>query len=149
MNIISGFGLQVQVSASNTFPGVGFTVTQFADDSDPFDIPSLQISDKAMGLNGDLIAWSKANPIIITLNVIPSGTDDINLGILLNANRVSRGKSSANDVITMTGVYPSGNIIVLDPGIITDGMIGNSVASAGRLKTKPYIFAFEAVSGVI
>ena len=64
---IAGFGAQVQVKASNTFPS-GFVVSQFADDADPFDIPSIQIADKAMGLNGDLVTWSKANPITITIN---------------------------------------------------------------------------------
>ena len=84
---ISGFDSAINIIASSTFP-VGFVVTQFADDSDPFDIPSLQIGDSAMGLNGDLLTWSKANPIKVTLNVVPLGDDDINLAILLEANRV-------------------------------------------------------------
>jgi hypothetical protein len=147
MNDISGFGLRVNVIASNTFP-VGFNVTQFADDADPFDLPSLQIGDTAMGLNGDLIRWSKANPIKITLNVVPGSLDDINLGILLEANRVGKGKLGAGDRITMTGLYPNGEFITLIEGTITDGMPGNSVASAGRMKSKAYIFAFENKIGV-
>lgn len=144
-NDISGFGLQIQVVASVTFPS-GFTVSQFADDGDPFDLPSIQIADKAMGLNGDLITWSKANPLPVTLNVIPNSDDDKNLGILFDANRVARGKQSARDVITMTGIYPDGSTITLTPGVITDGMPGNAVASSGRMKSKAYIFAFEGVS---
>ena len=101
MQNISGFGLIVNVLASNTFP-VGLLLSQFADDSDPFDIPSIQIADKAMGLNGDLIIWAKANPIIVTLNVVPQGTDDLSLAVLLEANRVGRGKVGARDIITMT-----------------------------------------------
>lgn len=144
-NDISGFGLQVQVNASVTFPS-GFTVTQFADDGDPFDIPSIQIMDKAMGLNGDLITWSKANPINITVNVVPAGDDDKNLAILLEANRVGKGKKSARDVITITGIYPDGSTINLTSGKITDGMPGSSVASAGRLKSKAYMFTFENIT---
>lgn len=144
-NDISGFGLQIQVVASVTFPS-GFTVSQFADDGDPFDLPSIQIADKAMGLNGDLITWSKANPLTVTLNVVPNSDDDKNLGILFDANRVARGKQSARDVITMTGIYPDGSTITLTPGVITDGMPGNAVASSGRMKSKAYIFAFEGVS---
>lgn len=145
MNNISGFGLQIQVVASVTFPS-GFTLSQFADDGDPFDLPSLQIADKAMGLNGDLITWSKANPVTVTVNVIPGSEDDINLGILYDANRVGRGKVPARDVITMTSIYPDASVITLTPGTITDGMPGNGVSSAGRLKTKAYSFAFEGVS---
>lgn len=145
MNNISGFGLQVQVIASVTFPS-GFTCSQFADDADPFDMPSIQIADKAMGLNGDLITWSKANPLPVTLSVIPGSDDDKNLAILFEANRVGRGKSSARDVITLVGIYPDGSTTTLTPGTITDGMPGNSVASAGRLKTKAYSFAMEGVA---
>jgi hypothetical protein len=139
---ISGFGAEVQIKASETFPS-GFTVTQFADDADPFDIPSLQIADKAMGLNGDLITWSKANPILITINVVPGSEDDSNLAILLEANRVGKGKTSARDTITIVAAYPNEGTLTLSEGKITDGMPGNSIASAGRLKSKAYQFAFE------
>jgi hypothetical protein len=146
MENISGFGLVVQVRASKTFPA-GFTVTQFADDGDPFDAPSIQVNDKAMGLNGDLIVWSKANPIAVTLNLISASADDKNMSILLEANRVGRGKQSAKDVITLTAIYPDGRTLTLTEGVITDGMPANSVASAGRMKSKPYIFAFENRTG--
>lgn len=147
MNDISGFGLKVQMIASVTFP-IGIVVTEFADDTDPFDLPSLQIADTAMGLNGDLISWSKANPIKVTLSVIANSLSDDLLAILLEANRVGRGKTGARDIITMTGIYPSGSFITLSNGIITNGMPGNGVASAGRLKTKTYEFAFENKIGI-
>ena len=147
MNDTSGFGLKVQMIASVTFP-IGIVVTEFADDTDPFDLPSLQIADTAMGLNGDLISWSKANPIKVTLSVIANSIGDDLLAILLEANRVGRGKTGARDIITMTGIYPSGSFITLSNGIITNGMPGNGVASAGRLKTKTYEFAFENKIGI-
>ncbi len=146
MENISGFGFLVNIIASNTFP-VGLLINEFADDSDPFDIPSIQIADKAMGLNGDLIVWSKANPIIITLNVIPGSFSDLNLSILGQANRVGKGKTGARDIITMTGIYPSNVPITLTNGVITDIMPGNAVASSGRLKSKAYSFAFESQVG--
>lgn len=142
MQDISGFGIQVTLIASVTFPA-GFTITEFADDSDPFDVASQQLADKAMTLNGDLLAWAKANPIETTINVIPQSEDDVNLAILAEANRVGRGKTGARDIITLTGVYPNGNGVIFSSGIITDAMVGNSVAGAGRLKSKPYVFSFE------
>lgn len=142
MENISGFGLSIQVNATTTFPA-GFTLTQFADDGDPFDLPSIQIADKAMGLNGDLITWSVAQPVNITINVIPDSEDDRNLSILLEANRVGRGKQSARDEVTVVGIYPDGSTISLSPGIITDGMPSSGVASSGRKKSKAYMFTFE------
>ena len=142
MQNISGYGLKINLQASNTFPN-GITLTEFADDNDPLDVPSLQIADSAMGLNGDLIIWSKATPIKVTLNVIPSGADDRNLGILLEANRVGKGKVGARDIITMTLIFPANNFVHLINGAITDGIPFSPVASAGRLKTKSYALTFE------
>lgn len=139
---ISGFGLRIALFASRTYPG-GLVLTQFADDADPFDIPSLQIRDKAMGLNGELIVWSKANPIPITLNVIPDSDDDLDLAALFNANRVAKNKISARDVIVISGIYPDGSRVTLSQGYITDGAPGKSIASAGRMKSKAYSFVFE------
>ena len=143
MENISGFGLRANLIASNTYP-VGFIISEFADDSDPFDLPSLQIADSAVGLNGDLIVWSKANPIKFVLSVVPTSLDDINLSILLQANRPSRGKIPSRDVITLTGIYPSGDFVTLTNGIITDGIPANAVSSAGRFKSKTYNFSFES-----
>ena len=144
-NDVSGFGVRVRLVASVTFPA-GITLSQFADDADPFDLPSIQVADKAMGVNGDLVTWSKANPILATLNLIPNSEDDRNMAVLLEANRVGRGKFSARDTITLTGIYPDGRSVTLSNGAITDGMPGQSIASAGRMKSKSYAFAFEGLS---
>jgi len=145
MQDISGFGSRVTVRASVTFPQ-GFTLTQFPDDADPFDSPALQIADKAMGLNGDMVKWSKANPVPLTLSVIPDTDDDRNMAVLFEANRVARGKQSARDVITVTIVYPDGKTKTFSQGCVTDGPPATGVASAGRKKTKSYVFAFETLA---
>jgi hypothetical protein len=146
-NDISGFGLKLWIVASNTYPA-GFPVSQFADDADPLDLPSITIAETGMGVNGDLVKWSKANPLKITVSVIPGSVDDINLGVLFDANRVARGKRGARDKITATVSYGDDAVAILKEGIITDGMPANSVASAGRLKSKTYGFTFEDVSRV-
>ncbi len=141
---ISGFGLVVTVMASNTFP-VGLPITQFADDADPFDLPEIAIAETAMGLNGDLITWSSANPIQVTLNVIPDQADDIELNIIGEANRVGKGKQSARDTITIVGVYPNGRTVTCKLGKMTNYQPSTGVASAGRFKTKKYDFMFENI----
>lgn len=142
MNDISGFGIRVRVIGSVTFPS-GFDVTQFADDSDPFDLPSMQIRDKAMGINGDLVTWSKANPVMASLALIPNSDDDRNMQVLFEANRVGKGKQGARDTVTLVAIYPDGRVWTGSQGVITDGMPGSGVASAGRLKSNVYQFAFE------
>ena len=139
---ISGFGVEARIVATTTFP-TGFAVTEFPDDADPIDIPSQQIADKAMSLNGDLVTWSTANHIPATFNVIPGSEDDLNMAVLLEANRVGQGKSSARDVVTAVITTPDGRTLTLTNGRITDGPVSNGIASSGRFKSKAYQFAFE------
>ena len=146
MTIISGVGLQIQLLSSVTFPGGGLILTQFADDTDPLDLGELQIGDGASGLNGDLEVWSKANPIEITLGIIPNSSDDINLGILFEANRPGKGKIVANDIITLTGIYQDGSTTTYTGGWCISYMPGLGVQSSARFKSKPYKFKFENVT---
>lgn len=139
---ISGNGLEIVVKGSVTFPS-GFSVTQLADDADPFDLPDITIGDTGMGVNGDLVSWSTPTPIDFNLAVVPNGDDDTNLGILFEANRAGKGKKSAKDVITITGIYPDGKKITLTNGVIILGKPGNSVTSAGRMRSGTYGFRFE------
>lgn len=144
---ISGFGLEIVLIASKTFP-IGINLTEFGDDADALDIPSIQIADKAMGLNGDPLYWSKATIIPVTLNVLPQGNDDLNLQILADANTVAKGKNLGRDEITLIVSLPNGRITTFKKGALTDIMASTSVASAGRFKTKGYVFGFGAVTNI-
>jgi hypothetical protein len=145
MTDISVFGIRIYLTASSTFPA-GISITEFADNADPMDVPTQQVGDAAMGVNGDLISWSKANPLAPVINVIPTGSNDINLAILLEANRASKGKVPARDRVDMIVYFPDGSTTTFINGVITEGMLVNSASSEGRLKTKPYSFKFESKS---
>jgi hypothetical protein len=147
-NDITGFGSAISLIASNTYPA-GIAITQLADDADPLDMASVKIADTAMGVNGDLVKWSRAITKPLTLSVIPGSLDDVNLAILANNNSASQGTINANDVITITVVYPDGSTVTFANGFITDAPFGNSIASAGRLKTKTYGFQFQSVVGAV
>lgn len=144
MNNVGGFGLKVTCIASQTFP-VGLTLSQFADDSDPFDNPAIPIHDSAMGLNGDLVYWKKATPIKISLGIIPGSDDDINLKILANVNRAGAGKQPVSDKINLIAIYPDGTKKALFNGMLTDAPLMGSVSSSGKLKSSVYSFVFENV----
>ncbi len=146
MSDVSGFGSVANVIASASFP-TGFPVTQFSDDTDAFDFPSIQIGDAAMGVNGDLITWSKANPLKGTISAIVGSTSDQALQTIYKNNLVGKGKTNVQDVITVTIIYPDFTQVTFTGGKMTDGMPGKSLSSAGRLKTRIYGFAFESVVG--
>src|ERR1700722_5071326 len=116
-NDITGFGAAVSLVASNTFP-VGIAITQFADDADSFDMASVKIADTAMGVNGDLIKWSRAIGKPITISVIPGSLDDINLTILASNNNATQGQLNAQDIITVTVVSPDQSVVTFANGFI-------------------------------
>lgn len=145
MQNISVFGISAVVKASTTFPN-GFTVTEFPDDTDPFDVPEVSIADSAMSINGELLVWSKPVPIEITVSVIPNSAADKNFEAIFNANLPTRNQKGARDEITISVVYPDGKIRNLAAGFMHTGspMLGGS--SAGRMKTRSYKFTFEKAS---
>ncbi|MDL2313392.1 hypothetical protein LJC36_00250 [Desulfovibrio sp. OttesenSCG-928-C14] len=143
---ITGTGMRIILIASNLFPA-GLTLSEFADDADPFDLPAIQLADKAMGLNGDLITWSSPVPLDVTINVIPDSDDDINLAALAEANRASKGKTPSRDIITMVRIFPGEKPTTLTPGRLTNAVPATSVASSGRKKSKAYTFTFEGKAG--
>lgn len=143
---ISGNGTIINLVASFTFPA-GIVLTAFADDADPIDLPTVQMGDAAKGLNADMVAWSTPNVIPATINIIPGSPDDRLLNILLQANTPGKFKFNSRDRISAAIYYPNGSFSFLSDGIITSGMVANSVASSARLKTKPYEFKFGEFSG--
>jgi hypothetical protein len=147
MSDITGFGTVITLVASITYP-VGFTFTSFPDDVDPVDIPSLQIGEGLMGVNGDLITYKKANPIPITIALLPNTVDQEAMNILLLANRPSQGKKYINDDITLVITFPNFKVITLSTGKIIEGVPGASITSVGRIKTFTYKFVFKDITGV-
>ena len=142
MENTSGFGFLLNLQADITFP-MGIIISQFPDDADPITAEPINIAESAMGLNGDLIVWQKAEPIKLSFSVIPGGDDDDNLAILADNNRVAKGKFPVQDSITIVKIFPNGNTETYANGILMSAPVGTGIASTGRLKTKTYSFAFE------
>lgn len=141
---VSGTGLTLVVRASRTFP-TGFPVTQFSDDTDPLDFPDMAIAEATMNINGDLVVSSTPTPINVTISLIPGSDDDNNMAVIYDANRAARGKRILGDEIMMVASYQDGTVITLLGGKLLTGNPGKSVASAGRVKSNSYSFAFQDI----
>lgn len=142
MQDISATGIKITIIAVPTFPQ-GFEISELADDADPLDFTDTQLADYNMGVNGDLVTWTKPAPLEVTLNAIPNTDGEKNLGILYDMNRAAKGKVSVRDLVTMIVSYPDGTRKIMSNGKIVSGAPANSVASSGRIKTKGYKFVFE------
>lgn len=145
MQNISGFGLTARLVASVSFPN-GFDVSAFADDADPLDTPDLELADTSMGLNGDLLVWSRPQGIEIVMNVIAKSDDDDNLAALFEANRLGKGKTSARDIVSGTFTYPNNLVAQVTQGVMVSGTALPAIVSAGRFKSRPYRFRFQNIS---
>lgn len=139
---VSAIGLSVSVRASKTFPN-GFQLTTFSDDTDPVDLPGVDIAELGMDVNGNLVVWSAPTPQTVTISVLPGTEEDDNLQVLLQANRAAKGRTSARDVITLVVSYGDGSTTTCREGRILNGPAAKSVASAGRMKSHTYTFGFQ------
>ena len=144
---ISGFGLEARLVASSTFP-TGITLTAFSDDGDALDTPDFQVADTGFGLNGDMVVWAKPGGIEAGFSIIPTSQDDVNLDVLMEANRVGKGKRGARDIVDIVVSYPNGTIVTFSSGIMVLGALTPGVQQQGRFKTRVYRFRFEKITKV-
>lgn len=142
---ISASGISCTFTFSKTYPN-GVQVNDWADDADPFDMPALIIAAVAMNVNGQMVSWSAPQPLLPTINVIPGSQSDIDLQIAFEANRPAAGKRISQDIVSVVATYPDGSTVTLSNGKMLSGAPGKSVANAGRLKSKPYAFAFQDIT---
>ena len=144
---ISAFGIGVYLSASKTYP-VGLFIDAFADDEDAVAFTRNEVGGSQMDLNGKLLAWSSANPIELTIGVIPHSAADKTLAVLLAANRPANFTTEANDRITLIVNYPDRTIRTFTGGCVIGGQSGASARSAGRLASNTYTFHFADMTTI-
>ena len=149
---VSGRGTGILLTSIPILP-VGLWIDQWPDDTDPFDVPGVDIAEVAMGLNGGLVRWLKAMPITYTLAVLPFSAADRALQLVWDSLRPAQtltigGLLPSVDNLQITLVYPQGIQLTLFDGTMTKGDPAPGLQSSGRLKTKIYEFAFGSIAGV-
>lgn len=142
---ISITGTIVTISASTTTGGAPIPLTAFADDTDLFDIPEVDLCEYELGVNGDPAIWTKTTPVEVTLSILPSTPDHELLTLITSMNRKEKGKTIARDNITLCRVAPNGETVTLSNGKLIKGSLSASFTSAGRMKTPTYTFRFAKV----
>ena len=142
---ISYTGAIITISASKTTGNLPIPLLAIPKDTDPFDIGDIDVGDAEIGNNGDMIYWQTANPVDITLALIPATPEHELLALILQLNRVEKGRLSVKDKITMTRTLPNGEVVVLSQGRILSGSVAPALTSSGRLKTPTYKFRFAKV----
>ena len=135
-------GATLRVISSVMFPS-GYTLSQFAADQDPFDFPEVTIGEGAVNINGTLVAHKTANPVQMTINVLPGSEDDRNLEMLFQANGSRR--STVMDTVSIVASYPDGTKKTALNGICVAYTPGKSTQANGSLKSRPYKFLFSEV----
>ena len=146
MSDVSANGMIVMLQASVTFPSP-IPLLNFASDSDPFDVPELEMLSAETNLNGEMVSWCTPKPVPVSISVIPDSATDILLGVLASNNRIGFGKPSTRDIINITVLYagaPKPRVFAL--GRMQTGNFGTGTNASGRRKSKTYKFVFQEVS---
>ncbi|CAH6851256.1 hypothetical protein EDB29_1011105 [Vibrio crassostreae] len=139
---VGHLGAVITLSASVTTSGVPVPLTDFPKDTDPFDIPDIEIAETEMGTNGDLISWSVANPLPLTIGAIPNTEMHVFLQTLLSRNRPEKGKRPVGDTFVLVRVLPNGEVATFTGGKMTGGSPIPSMGSSGKLSTPTFSFSF-------
>jgi hypothetical protein len=143
---VSGFGSSVIIIALSSFP-VGFSVTEFADDVDPFVVEAIEPTGYEMLYDGSLFAYDKAAAIKVALSVVAGTSDDINLKILLQARKGTAQVLNIPDITSMVVSYPDGGRVMFSNGTIIGGPLADTLQSTGRKKGNTYQFVFGSFAG--
>ncbi len=141
---VSHNGAIYTISASNTNANVPLPISAFPKDTDPFDVPNADIADMELGTNGDEISWNMAVVTESSCAVIPGTDDHETMQRIYDANKASKGKRSAKDLITVVRILPNGETTTFK-GRITSGPSTTSLASSGKIKTPVYGFKWFKV----
>lgn len=141
MNNIGTFGLLGYMVASRTMP-IGFPIRAFADDADSIQVHEVANGTVVLDLNGKVIRWTVANPVTVSIAVVPNSPEDEILAVIYNANRVSQTVRPANDSINFVLRFPNGGVRTFTQGRIVGGPSAPTATADARLIGNVYTFAF-------
>jgi hypothetical protein len=146
MQNLSAFGTGITVVALSTFP-VGFSLSEFADDSDPLVIDDVEPVGSENLVDGSIFFFDKAAPVKVVVSLIAGSQDDLNCKILLQARKGSSSIINIPDITSLVINYPSTGLVAFSEGSIVSGPLGDSIQQSGRFKGNKYTFMFGAFSG--
>ena len=140
----------------------GNIVLEFSDEGTPIEIPDIEVASSAMTMNGELVTWTKPNPINFNITVIPGSASDNALRNLLYAGHVGgrKGKPIDQDYVhidtatlEVPSIYTNGivtearsRVFVFTNGRLTAGPMGIGSNAEGKMSPRTYKFVFESVN---
>ncbi len=143
---ISVAGSGITVFSLSSFP-MGFRLSSFADDVDALVVEQTEVTGYEKLYDGNIFAFDKTSPIMLSVGIIPNTEDDINLKILLQKRKSTPSIIQIADDVTMVIAYADGGKNVFSRGTIIGGAIADSITSGGRKKSNTYNFAFGSFDG--
>lgn len=155
---MQGAKITLQCSAISA----GNIVLEFSDEGTPIEIPDIEVASSAMTMNGELVTWTKPNPINFSITVIPGSASDNALRNLLYAGHVGGRKGKAINqeyvhidtaTLEVPNIYTNGIVtqaknlkFVFANGRLTAGPMGIGSNAEGKMSPRTYKFVFESAS---
>lgn len=139
--------MAVNVAATGAWARIANeTITQFADDSAPFQVSNTAASHVQFDINGDFVKTSKWSPIEISISVIGGSEDDYKLWILLQQTKPQSNLSAEErrSLFRSSTFHINTREITLDDGMLIDGPDSLNVSQEGRITASTYTFSFKS-----
>lgn len=137
------------------------TISEFASDSDPIQVPELEVRNGEMNLNGELVTWAKPTPISFSVTLIPGSLSDKQLSAAIRSAHIGgKGENTQFDAVfvpslVLTTPYgqaqntltvASRDSWTFNNGYLNAGAPGQGTNSEGKSNSKTYTFTFESVT---
>ncbi len=144
--------MAIEVGASGTklhimACGISCTVSNFADDQQPFTVATHELVDAKHDINGNAVYGAKFGWIEISVGVIPDSQEDYELYGIASRTQGGLAKGMASKDVTLTIIPPGSNMLeqrVFVGGRMKSAPAEASITNEARKTGKVYTFIFNA-----
>lgn len=154
-------GAKIVLNAANGAQKISSNpITEFSDEGTPIDIPALEVAAGSMNLNGNLVTWTKPNPINVSFTLIPGSDSDNNLRSFLSAVSIggkgaSVGEAYITSMVLTVPAYTNGSTnnkndktFTFTNGRLISGQPAIGSNNDGKSSPSTWTFMFEGFEGV-
>lgn len=158
---ISMAGAKIVLNAANGAHKISSNpITEFSDENTPIDIPALEVAAGSMNLNGNLVTWTKPNPINVSFTLIPGSKSDMSLrsflrSVSIGGKGASVGEAYITSMVLTVPAYTEGSTnkksnktFTFTNGRLLSGQPAIGSNNDGKASPSTWTFMFEGFEGV-
>lgn len=118
-------------------------ITDFMDDANPIEISPIRVTEPEISCNGTMFRCARANPIVVSITVIPTSESDRTLRELFVGGFYQFYEYTSKSI--SLSISLGENFYEFRNGFILSGPYGISASADGKMRGNTYTFAFRDI----